>query len=48
MDKTDLILFGKRKLKNWQDYSIECQGQTIYATTSVKYLGLTIDQIFEW
>ena len=45
MGKTELILFGtKRKLKIWQDYSIECQGQTINATTSVKYLGLTIDQ----
>ena len=45
MGKTELILFGtKRKLKNWQNYTIECEGQTIHATPSVKYLGLTIDQ----
>jgi len=45
MGKTELILFGtKRKLKNWQNYTIECEGQVIQATPSVKYLGLTIDQ----
>ena len=45
MGKTELILFGtKRKLKNWEGYTIECDGQTIHATPSVKYLGLTIDQ----
>ena len=45
MGKTELILFGtKRKLKNWEGYTIECDGQKIHATPSVKYLGLTIDQ----
>ena len=45
MGKTELILFGtKRKFKNWEGYTIECDGQKIHATPSVKYLGLTIDQ----
>ena len=45
MGKTELIYFGtKRKLKNWTGYTIECDGQTIHAAPSVKYLGLTIDQ----
>lgn len=45
MGKTELILFGtKRKLKLWQNYTIECEGQIIQSSPSVKYLGLTIDQ----
>ena len=45
MGKTELILFGtKRRLKNWTGHTIECDGQTIHTTPSVKYLGLTIDQ----
>ena len=45
MGKTELILFGtKHKLKSWQNYTIECEGQIIHSTPSVKYLGLTIDQ----
>ena len=31
MGKTELILFGtKRKLKNWEGYTIECDGQKKY------------------
>ena len=31
MGKTELILFGtKRKLKNWEGYTIECDGQKIH------------------
>ena len=45
MGKTELILFGtKRKLKNWENYSIECYGQVIKSSTHVNYLGLTLDQ----
>ena len=45
MGKTELILFGtKRKLKDWENYSIECYGQVIKSTSQVKYIGLTLDQ----
>ena len=40
MGKTELILFGtKRKIKQYDDYSITCSGQT---AKSGKYLGLEI------
>ena len=45
MGKTELILFGtKRKIKQFDNYSIACCGHTVTATKSVKYLGLEIDQ----
>lgn len=45
MGKTELIMFGsKRKLRNLRDFSITCDGQEIKASTSVKYLGLELDQ----
>ena len=46
MGKTELILFGtKRKIKQYDDYSITCCGQTVTAIKSVKYLGLEIDNV---
>ena len=45
MGKTKLILFGtKRKLTNWENYSIEFHGQVIKSSPHVNYLCLTIDQ----
>ena len=45
MGKTELILFGtKRKLKKWENYSIECYGQVNKSSPHVNYLGLTLDQ----
>ena len=44
MGKTECILFGsKRKLRKVSDFSIECNGHTIKAQRSVKYLGLNLD-----
>ena len=44
MEKTECILFGsKRKLIKIGDFSIECNGHTIKAQRSVKYLGLSLD-----
>ena len=44
MGKTECILFGsKRKLRKNSDFSIECNGHTIKAQHSVKYLGLNLD-----
>ena len=44
MEKTECILFGsKRKLRKIGDFSIECNGHTIKAQRSVKYLGLSLD-----
>ena len=44
MGKTECILFGsKRKLRKIGDFSIECNGHTIKAQRSVKYLGLSLD-----
>ena len=38
------ILFGsKRKLRNVSNFLIECSGYTIKAQSSVKYLGLNLD-----
>ena len=43
MVKTESILFGsKRKLRKIGDFSIECNGHTIKAEHSVKYLGLNL------
>ena len=44
MGKTECVLFGsKRKLRKIDNFSIECNGHTIKAQRSVKYLGLNLD-----
>ena len=44
MGKTECIIFGsKRKLGKISSFSVECNGHTIKAQRSVKYLGLTLD-----
>ena len=44
MGKTESIIFGsKRKLRKINNFSVECNGHTIKAQRSVKYLGLTLD-----
>ena len=46
LGKTECILFGsKRKLRKVKDFHIVCNDHTIDSTTSVKYLGLNIDNI---
>ena len=45
LGKTESILFGSRyKLKSNPNLSISCNGSTIKSASSVKYLGVTIDQ----
>ena len=47
--KTECILFGsKRKLRKIGDFSIECNGHTIKAQRSVKYLGLSLNYQLTW
>ena len=44
LGKTECILFGsKRKLKKVKDFKVACYDHKIEPTTSVKYLGLNID-----
>ena len=44
LGKTEAILFGsKRKLKNINNFEVKCNDTTIKNVTSVKYLGLTLD-----
>ena len=46
MGKTECILFGsKRKLRKTNKFSIECNGHTIKAQNSVKYLELDLDNL---
>ena len=46
LGKTECILFGsKRKLKRVKEFKVTCNGHTIEHTTSVKYLGLNIDNL---
>ena len=46
LGKTECILFGsKRKLKRVKDFKVTCNGHSIEHTTSVKYLGLNIDNL---
>ena len=46
LGKTEYILFGsKRKLRRVKDFKVTCNGHTIEHTTSVKYLGLNIDNL---
>ena len=45
LGKTESILFGsKPKIRNGSTLNISCNGATISATSSVKYLGATLDQ----
>ena len=45
LGKTECIIFGsKRKIKNVENFSVECSGQIIKSQESVKYLGINIDQ----
>ena len=44
LGKTEAILFGsKRKLNGVQDFSVICDGKKINNASSVKYLGVTLD-----
>ena len=44
MGNTECILFcSKRKLRKINNFSVKCNGRTIKAQHSVKYLGLTLD-----
>ena len=44
LGKTEAILFGsKRKLNYVQDFSVKCNGKTINNSSSVKYLGVNLD-----
>ena len=44
LGKTEAILFGtKRKLSSVKDFSINCNGMKINTSSSVKYLGVTLD-----
>ena len=47
MGKTECLLFGsKRKQRKIDNFSIECNGHTIKAQCSVKYLGIKLgDQL---
>ena len=43
--KTESILFGSsRKLKGVEEYSVTCNGQLVKRVTSVKYLGVFLDE----
>ena len=44
LGKTEVILFGtKRKLNSAANFSVICNGNTINTSSSVKYLGVTLD-----
>lgn len=44
LGKTECILFGsRRKLRKIQNFGVECNGHSIKAQTSVKYLGVNLD-----
>ena len=44
LGKTECILFGsRRKLRKVHNFEIECNGHTIKAQSSVKYLGVNLD-----
>lgn len=45
LGKTVSILFGSRnKIKKVDDFTIMCEGKQIQSATSVKYLGVSLDQ----
>ncbi len=44
LGKTEAILFGtKRKLTRANDFKVFCNGMEISTSSSVKYLGVTLD-----
>ena len=44
LGKTEVILFGsKRKLNSVKDFSVICDGKKTNKASSVKYLGVTLD-----
>ena len=44
--KTECVLFGsRRKLRKVHNFEIECNGHTIKAQSSVKYLGVNLDNL---
>ena len=46
LGKTECILFGsRRKLRKVQNFDIECNGHSIQAQTSVKHLGVNLDNV---
>ena len=45
LGKTECILFGpKRNLKRASEFQIQCNGHVIKSQSSIKYLGIDIDQ----
>ena len=45
LGKTESIVFGsKQKLRSQSSIDISCNGTPIASTSSVKYLGITLDQ----
>ena len=43
--KTECVIFGTRKrLKKVGDFTVTCDGETVQRVTSVKYLGVILDQ----
>ena len=45
LGKTECILFGpKRKLKSVSEFKIKCNSHVIKSQTSIKYLGIDLDQ----
>ena len=47
--KTECILFGtNRRLKGNGTYNVTCDGMAVNRVTSVKYLGVTLDQNFKF
>ena len=46
LGKTESILFGsKGKLKKAESFEVRCNGEMIKSSTSVKYLGVTLDPV---
>lgn len=49
LGKTESILFGsKQRLKHQSNLNVKCNDQLIESTSSVKYLGATIDQFLSF
>ena len=45
LGKTESIVFGsKQKLRSQSSIDISCNGTSIASTSSIKYLGITLDQ----
>ena len=47
--KTECIIFGtKKRLGNVSDFTVSCDGMTVQQVTSVKYLGIRLNQCFNF